>query len=481
MQEQSLTPVQVRIVLYVIKKHKWKIVTLFLSTVITVAVGSLMATPIYQASSQLLIKPGREDIYVSPTGSSQAVIDYSSGQGQKVNAEIAILKNLSVLMNLVDRVGVNRLFDYPDRTLKGRLFKETKKREIPPVEAVYRWVAGSLEASAIPRSNVINVTFEWPDPFIAARVVNTLVELYLDQHLKVHTNPQTYDLLKDQAKKWEGEMRESEERLETFKRSHSITSLPQQKTMLLGRLSEAESQKKQTESEIYETTELVATLEAQLSNLEQSVQLQETVNKQSQTLAALKAKLVDLELQGLREEISRVKQMIAEEEKKEQKVVTSGKSPVRQNIEGDLLQAKARLKALKARQKNQNVQIGTYGDQLKTLDSFEKQMNELERQASISETNYKLYLTKFEEAKISESMDKQKIANVTVIEPAVPIIRPIKPKKRLNVMIGGFLGVFAGVGLAFLIEFIHPVLRTREDVDQFLGLPVLATLPREKG
>ena len=479
MQDQSLAPVQIRIAFYIIKKHKWKILALFLSTVITVAVGSLMATPIYQASSQLLVKPGREDVYVSPTGSSPAVIDRSY-QGEKTKTEIAILKSPSLVVKLVDRVGVSGLYDYPDRTLKSRLFRRAEKREIPPVEKVHRSVLGSIEASAASKSNVIDVSFQWPDPIIAATVVNTLVELYLDQHLKVHTNPQTYTLLKEQAKKWEEKLRASERELETFKLRHSITSLPQQKTMLLGRLSEAESQKKGTESETQETLELVAILEAQLSNLDQNVQLQETVNKTSATLSALKAKLVDLELQGLKEEIRRIKEMIAEEEKKEQKVVVSGKSPVRQSIESDLLKARARLKALKAREKNQKVQIATYGDQLKTLGGFEKQMNELERQVGINEANYRLYLTKFEEAKISENMDKQKIANVRVIEPAVPIMRPVKPKKRLNVMIGGFLGLFAGVGLAFLIELIHPVFRTREDVDQFLDLPVLATLPKEK-
>ena len=479
MQDESLTPLHIQIVLYIIKKHKWKILTLFLSTVITVAVGSLMATPIYQASSQLLVKPGREDVYVSPTGSSPAVIDHSY-QGEKTKTEIAILKSPSLVVKLVDRVGVNRLFDYPDRTLKSRLFRRAEKREIPPVEKVHRSVLGSIEASAASKSNVIDVTFQWPDPVIAATVVNTLVELYLDQHLKVHTNPQTYTLLKEQAKKWEEKLRASERELETFKLRHSITSLPQQTTILLGRLSEAESQMKNTESEIQETLGLVASFEAQLSSLDPNVQLHETVNKTSETLAALKAKLVDIELQGLKEEISRIKEMIAEEEKKEQKVVVSGKSPVRDSVESDLLKAKARLQALKARQKNQKVHIATYEHDLKTLDGFEKQLKELERTAAIDEANYKLYLTKFEEAKISENMDKQKIANIRLIEPAVPIMKPVKPKKRRNVMIGGFLGLFAGIGMAFLIEFLHPVFRIREDVNQFLGLPVLATVPEEK-
>ena len=77
-------------------------------------------------------------------------------------------------------------------------------------------------------------------------------------------------------------------------------------------------------------------------------------------------------------------------------------------------------------------------------------------------------------------MDKQKIANISVIEPAVPIMEPVKSKKRLNLLIGGFLSLFAGIGIAFLIEFINPVFHTREDVQQFLGLPVIATLPIEQ-
>jgi len=297
--------------------------------------------------------------------------------------------------------------------------------------------------------------------------------------VKVHTDPQTYGLLKEQAEKWEEKLRISDRDLEVFKGRHSITSLPQQKTILLGKLSEIESQMKGTESEIQEITEMIASLEAQLSSLDQNIQLQETINKDTETLAALKAKLVDLELQGLKEEINHVKKMIAEEEKKAQ-VFVLGRSPIRQSLETDLLKARARLEALKAKEKNLEPQTATYRERLKGLDGFEKQLNELERQVAISETNYKLYLSKFEEAKISESMDRQKIANVSIIETAIPPLNPIRPRKELNVLVGGLLGLLVGIGMAFLIEFINPVFRTREDVNQFLGLPVLVTLPKER-
>ena len=125
-----MSPIKIHTLLYIIKKHKWKIVTLFLSTVITVAVGSLLATPLYQASAQLLIKPGREDVYVSPTGSSPAVINYSY-QGERVKSEISILTSFNLVIELVNKVGINRLFDYPDRTIKGKFFKEKSKPELP--------------------------------------------------------------------------------------------------------------------------------------------------------------------------------------------------------------------------------------------------------------------------------------------------------------------------------------------------------------
>ena len=99
--------------------------------------------------------------------------------------------------------------------------KKTKIKETPPTELALGSVKNSLRASASSESNVIKVAFEWPDPVIAANVLNTLIEVYLDQHLKVHTDPQTYTLLEEQAGKWETQLWESERRLQAFKSRHS--------------------------------------------------------------------------------------------------------------------------------------------------------------------------------------------------------------------------------------------------------------------
>ncbi|NIU85198.1 MAG: hypothetical protein GWN31_15480 [Candidatus Thorarchaeota archaeon] len=145
-----------------------------------------------------------------------------------------------------------------------------------------------------------------------------------------------------------------------------------------------------------------------------------------------------------------------------------------------MLKAGTHRKALGARRYNYKIQMMRYREELQELDGLEKQWNDLQRKVAISESNYKLYLSKFEEARISESMDRQKISNIGVIERAVPVMEAIKPRKLLNILLGCLLGLSVGICVVFFLEFISPVFRTHEDVQQFLDLPVLAAIPKDE-
>jgi capsular exopolysaccharide synthesis family protein len=82
-----------------------------------------------------------------------------------------------------------------------------------------------------------------------------------------------------------------------------------------------------------------------------------------------------------------------------------------------------------------------------------------------------------EEARISNAMDNQKIANISVVEPALPPLKPVAPNKRLNVMLSIFLGIFAGFGAAFFSEFSSHTFTNNEDINKQLDLPVFASIP----
>lgn len=73
-----------------------------------------------------------------------------------------------------------------------------------------------------------------------------------------------------------------------------------------------------------------------------------------------------------------------------------------------------------------------------------------------------------------------KVENVQVIDPAQVPRNPIKPRKMLNMAIAGVLGLMVSVFIAFLVEFLDNSIKTPEDVENYLGLPVLGAIPMIK-
>jgi capsular polysaccharide biosynthesis protein len=72
------------------------------------------------------------------------------------------------------------------------------------------------------------------------------------------------------------------------------------------------------------------------------------------------------------------------------------------------------------------------------------------------------------------------VDNVKVLSPAVlkENPSPVKPKPLLNMAIALVVGLMAGVGLAFLLEYLDNTIKTEEDIQHILQLPVLGVIPK---
>ncbi|MGM0804988.1 MAG: YveK family protein [Bacillota bacterium] len=86
---------------------------------------------------------------------------------------------------------------------------------------------------------------------------------------------------------------------------------------------------------------------------------------------------------------------------------------------------------------------------------------------------------------ISDTFSKEvpsimKVDNVKILAPAVlkDNPSPIKPKPLLNIAIALVVGLMAGVGIAFLLEYLDNTIKTEEDIQKVLGLPVLGSIPK---
>lgn len=74
-------------------------------------------------------------------------------------------------------------------------------------------------------------------------------------------------------------------------------------------------------------------------------------------------------------------------------------------------------------------------------------------------------------------MDELMFSSVVVISPANVPTGPFKPNKNMNIALAFLTGLMISVLLAFLLEFLDNTLKTVEDIDQVLDLPVLAVIP----
>ena len=53
---------------------------------------------------------------------------------------------------------------------------------------------------------------------------------------------------------------------------------------------------------------------------------------------------------------------------------------------------------------------------------------------------------------------------------------PVKPQPLLNIAIAFVVGLMAGVGVAFLLEYLDNTIKTEQDVERLLELPVLGAI-----
>jgi uncharacterized protein involved in exopolysaccharide biosynthesis len=107
-------------------------------------------------------------------------------------------------------------------------------------------------------------------------------------------------------------------------------------------------------------------------------------------------------------------------------------------------------------------------------------IEKMARKVESAREAYLLYKKKYEEARISVGMDKQKLVNVSIAQPAEKPLTPVAPKTTLNLLLAIVLGLLGGVTLAFAVDYFDHSLSTGEELERTLKVPLLAAIP-EKG
>lgn len=483
MREQGERAHSLRDFLTVIFRHKHKIMIVFLATMVTVIAGTFVIRPTYEANSSLMVKFGREYVYRSEVDDTRPSISFN--REQSINSEIEILKSRDLVERVIKSVGVEKV--YPQ-------LSKSPPSKMTPLEAAILRFEKKLSVEAVKKSNVIQVSFQHKDPVVAALMVNRLVEYFKDKHIKVFSDPNV-SFMGKQLDIYRQKLKESEESLEKYKKEHGVYSIDEQRRLLLQQRVDLDTSLKNSENRSVELSQKLSSLKSQMKKVSSTIPLYKETERYK-IVDDAKAKLLNLQLReqellgrhnetsrlvvNIRKEISLVKTFIKDQEKGLTKKVRTGKNDVYQKLELDRINTQAELSSLKAKIRTIEEQIAVLDIDIGTLDQKEKELRDLTRERSINETNYKTYVKKMEEARITDDMNRQKMVNVSIIQRATVPVKPVKPRVLLNLLLGAILGMTSGLGLAFISEFLGQGMATPESAENQLGLTVLATVREKK-
>ena len=119
-------------------------------------------------------------------------------------------------------------------------------------------------------------------------------------------------------------------------------------------------------------------------------------------------------------------------------------------------------------------QIRQAEERLAALPEKEMELAALTRERNVLEQVFLMLRERLEEVRIAEAMRTPEVA---VIDPAVPPQSPVRPRRTLNLVMGAFLGLLLGVGGAVLVEFLDTTVKSPDEAEALLGLPVLGRIP----
>ena len=364
-------------------------------------------------------------------------------------------------------------------------------RETLVQKAVQR-LAGKLEVQPVRKSRLITVAYRSSDPQLAAVVLRSLADAYLEKHIEIRRPRGQQTFFEQQTEQARLVLEQSEAQMIDFTRSKGVVSAALERDLTLQKLSEAQSADLGLQASIAEAAERVRALDSKLSALppQQVTQVRNADNPQLQE--KLKSKLLELELrrtelltkfqpsyrlvQELDQQITQAKSAIAAEDLKPLRDELTEQNPDYEWASAERIKAQVEKLALEERHSVARVQVARYQLAAEKLGANAVTQDDLERNLKAAEDKYLLYANKREEARIGDALDDDGILNVAIAEPPRVPALPVWPLSSATLFSFAAAGVLS-TGLAFAADRFDPSFRNAEEVIRVLGSPVLASLP----
>jgi len=476
-------------------RHGWLMVISFLGVFLGVAVVTWVMPPRYDAQVKLMVKRERIDPVLGTTQNMQIIPEDMTEQD--LNSEVELLKSRDLMERVVLETGLHK--EGKTSVLRSMLLKLSRQtQERSEQELRIMRAAASLQKDLVveplKKTKLVRVTYGSRDPQLSAKVLQTLVHFYLEKHLAVHRLPGALDFFHTQTEQYRNGLSDAEAKLAEFGRTSGVVAGDLEKDITVRRLNEFEAGLQQTQAAIKETEQRIRILEQQVASTQARLTTQVKTADNVFVLQQMKTTLLNLELkrtellskftpeyrpvQEVEAQIAQAREALENAERNPSREETTDRDNTHEWLVGELARSRAELSTLQARLAANSEIVKTYREQVRRLNETGLQQQDLIRAAKTAEENFLLYTRKQEEARISDALDQQRIVNVSVAEePTVPGI-PSSPSWPLNLALGFVMACFISLALGFGLDYLDRSFRTPREVEIYLGIPVLASLPQ---
>jgi polysaccharide biosynthesis transport protein len=439
--------IPLRIYFRIIRNRRWFILAIVLATLIVIAIRTIKQKPIYKAVGALEME--------TPTKGLASINDLFPSAGAPdvyLQTQSKILSGGQLTRQVMDKLC---MWSGPKpETSSSRWSQQVNFHK-------------QLSVQVVKGSQLIQVTFESEDPILAAKVVNQLMALYIEQ-IQNDRSEAANDASKwvlGQFQEAKARLDESEDKLRRYEQEHQLLSVSPDRERLLNidgeRLEQLQSELATVEGTRIQKEAIYKRVEAGDTHMLQSAFLEDNLKKEVE----LEGKLAELsnkfgpnfpQVQWTQKELLEVhKNLAAERERLSKESEAEYQSAVDQ-------EALTRSEIEKQRQR-----VSGATDQM-MQDSILKGDMDLNQQA------YQGLLQKLQDATTSASL---KTVNARIVDPAEPPAVSVYPGMVRNLGLGLMIGLIAAIGIAIAEELFRDTIRTPGEVELDLNVPMLGVVP----
>lgn len=491
-------------VLYIVFKHKWKIILL---TLIGFGVAGSMAyrimrEPSYQSIAKLMIRYVVERTTVDPEAASQMM---SGG----MMAEYEILTSRDTAIAVAGAVGPEKLM--PDTAT-------------PPTsaEAASRIQEG-LEVEFPPgAANMLYLKYRDSDPKLVSEVLNQVIQTYFKKHLEFHRSPEAMAQVTKQTDEARSKLRQTEQAINQLKETRGVLTIDATMEEFESRRQSIRENQLAAESQLAEQKAKVIALQKNppkaqevklnpdgaavgggVAPASRVVMAEDAEKKRAQTLARVEfenlARRQEL-LQQKRNElmvnrkpndpmIASLDRQISEVQGRGLDLVelhpdlagkTSAGNRLGQTVAPVLSfeEESALESAFKARLDSVIAQAKALDAEVTKISALGFQLQDLERQRQLEDDKYRYFQSSLEKREFDRSLDPSNIPNISIIQNPTPPAKSIDSKSMKLILGIAFSGLGVGLAIAFLIEMVIDRRVSRPiEIQTRLQLPLMMSIP----